>query len=158
MKQNITNFFKQFPSDDACLGHLFITRFGHDHKCEKCNQETNWSRIKKIKTYSCQWCGDIITEVVPNRQNHSLLPEIVENIEHGSEIHTDELPTYKILSDTVDYTHKTVDHSKNCSTAIHELPYTKKFAIENCQNCSVPDSLNPSSCAVLTGITSCSAS
>lgn len=56
--------------------------------------------------------GDVHTVVVPNRLSKTLIPEIVENIELGSEIHTDEHRSYQILSETDDYEHKSVDHSK----------------------------------------------
>ncbi len=56
--------------------------------------------------------GDVHTVVVPNRHSKTLIPEIVENIELGAEIHTDEHRSYQILSETEDYTHKAVDHSK----------------------------------------------
>jgi transposase len=56
--------------------------------------------------------GNVITEVVEDRKMRTLIPQIVENIEVGSEIHTDEHKAYQILSHTEDYTHKSVDHSR----------------------------------------------
>jgi transposase len=55
--QNIAQFFKQFPTDEACLNHLFNVRFGQGHECPSCERPSNWYRIKAERAYSCQWCG-----------------------------------------------------------------------------------------------------
>jgi transposase len=55
--QNIAQFFKQFPTDEACLSHLFNVRFGQGHECPSCERPSNWYRIKAERAYSCQWCG-----------------------------------------------------------------------------------------------------
>jgi len=34
----VQQFFAQFPTDDACLDHLFRTRFGEQVQCPKCNR------------------------------------------------------------------------------------------------------------------------
>ena len=56
--------------------------------------------------------GDVHTVVVPDRKSKTLTPEIVKTDELGAEIHTDEQAGYQILSETGDYEHMTVDHSK----------------------------------------------
>lgn len=56
--------------------------------------------------------GDVHTVVVPDRKSKTLIPEIVKTVELGAEIHTDEHTGYQILSETDDYEHMTVDHSK----------------------------------------------
>lgn len=56
--------------------------------------------------------GDVVTEVVPDQKTKTLVPHIVEHVEHGSEVHTDEHRGYSILSETEDYKHRTVDHSR----------------------------------------------
>jgi transposase-like protein len=56
--------------------------------------------------------GDVHTVVVPDRKSKTLIPEIVKTVEVGSEVHTDEHRAYQILSETDDYDHHTVDHSK----------------------------------------------
>ena len=58
MKQNILSFFKHFPTDEACLEHLFEVRFGQGHECSKCKRSAKWYRIKAERAYSCQWCGN----------------------------------------------------------------------------------------------------
>lgn len=53
----IQDFFKRFPTDDACLDHLMEVRYGMAGDCPKCGKKTNWSRIRKEPAYQCQWCG-----------------------------------------------------------------------------------------------------
>ena len=50
-------FFKQFPTDEACLEHLFAVRFGQRFACPSCERQSKWFRIKAERAYSCQWCG-----------------------------------------------------------------------------------------------------
>lgn len=53
--------------------------------------------------------GDVVTKVVPNVKRVSLAPHIKANVEKGSEVHTDELLSYRNLSGE-GYDHKTVNH------------------------------------------------
>ena len=65
MKQtNVRQFFQQFPSDDACLEHLFNVRFEQGHECPKCERSAKWYRIKSEQAFSCQWCGHHIHPMV----------------------------------------------------------------------------------------------
>jgi transposase len=59
VKQSLTilQFHKQFPDDEACLAHIFESRFGQGHVCPKCERAANWSRFKAERAYACQWCG-----------------------------------------------------------------------------------------------------
>jgi transposase len=59
MKASITirDFFRMFPTDEACLAHVFTMRYGQGHPCPKCERKANWYRIKAERAYSCQWCG-----------------------------------------------------------------------------------------------------
>jgi transposase-like protein len=54
---SVRHFFRQFPTDEACLTHLFGVRFGQRFRCPKCGREAKWYRIKAERAYSCQWCG-----------------------------------------------------------------------------------------------------
>lgn len=53
----VTDFFKRFPTDDACLDHLMKVRYGFRLECPKCEKEGNFSRISKVKAYQCAFCG-----------------------------------------------------------------------------------------------------
>ena len=53
--------------------------------------------------------GDIRTEVVPDVRKDTLEHIIEDNVEVGSTIHTDEMPSYNKLP-TLGYEHKTVEH------------------------------------------------
>jgi transposase len=65
MKQtNVCQFCKQFPTDEACLEHLFNVRFGQAHTCPKCDREAKWHSLASEQAYSCQWCGHHIHPMV----------------------------------------------------------------------------------------------
>jgi transposase-like protein len=55
--------------------------------------------------------GDVITRVVPDRKMRNLEPHIFANVKPYSEIHTDELSSYRDLGEFKGYWHKTVNHS-----------------------------------------------
>ncbi len=60
----LKQFFNKYPSDDACLEHLFNVRFGQCHECPKCKRSAKWYPIKAERAYSCQWCGHHIHPTV----------------------------------------------------------------------------------------------
>ena len=53
----IQEFLDRYPTDEACLEHLFNVRFGQGHVCPKCAKKSNWFRFKAERAYACQWCG-----------------------------------------------------------------------------------------------------
>jgi len=53
--------------------------------------------------------GGVMMKVVPNVRRATLQPIIQENVKTGSEIHSDELLSYKTIN-TKGYTHETVNH------------------------------------------------
>jgi len=53
----IQDFFKRFPTDDACLDHLMATRYGESQNCPKCGKTGRFARLKKLPAYSCPSCG-----------------------------------------------------------------------------------------------------
>ena len=55
--------------------------------------------------------GDVVVEVVSDRQSGTLLPVIRDNVRRHTEIHTDELKSYGGLG-TMGYWHKTVNHNR----------------------------------------------
>ena len=56
-KQTLRDFFAKYPSDQACLDHLFKTRYGLNHVCPGCERPGKWYPLKNRRAYSCQWCG-----------------------------------------------------------------------------------------------------
>lgn len=55
--QTIAQFFKQFPTDEACLEHLMKVRYGLEGECPKCKRQTSFSRMAAERAYVCKWCG-----------------------------------------------------------------------------------------------------
>jgi transposase-like protein len=53
----LRQFQAQFPTEDACLDHLFATRYGTDFECPGCNRPAKFSRVKARRSYQCQWCA-----------------------------------------------------------------------------------------------------
>ena len=53
----VQDFFKRFPTDEACLSHLMATRFGETVRCPKCSKTGKFAKLKKAPAYSCAWCG-----------------------------------------------------------------------------------------------------
>ena len=54
--------------------------------------------------------GEIVTHVVPNRKAASLYPLILDAVQAGTSIHTDEYSTYLNLSAKIGYAHESVNH------------------------------------------------
>jgi transposase-like protein/predicted RNA-binding Zn-ribbon protein involved in translation (DUF1610 family) len=52
----ITDFFKQFPDDAACIAHLFDLRFGAEFACPKCGEVGKFRKLAKQPAYTCN-CG-----------------------------------------------------------------------------------------------------
>ncbi len=52
----IKQFLEAFPDDDACLAHLFETRYGQEPVCPKCGQIGTFHKLKKLPAYTCN-CG-----------------------------------------------------------------------------------------------------
>jgi transposase len=49
-------FLEMFPDDDACLAHLFETRYGKEPVCPKCGQIGTFHKLRKLPAYTCN-CG-----------------------------------------------------------------------------------------------------
>ena len=64
MTLTVTDFFRQFPDDDACLEHLWNVRFGNEVECEKCGKVGKFYRLRKEPAYSCPRCGHHIHPMV----------------------------------------------------------------------------------------------
>jgi transposase-like protein len=52
----ISQFMETFPDDDACLAHLFETRYGKEPVCPKCGQVDTFHKLTKMPAYTCN-CG-----------------------------------------------------------------------------------------------------
>lgn len=52
----LKKFLARFPTDDACLEHLFRTRYGREIVCPKCGQIDTFHRLKGMPAYTCN-CG-----------------------------------------------------------------------------------------------------
>lgn len=54
----ITEFFEQFPNDNACLEHIMQVRFGKEHECRKCGRVAKFYKVSSQRAYACQFCGN----------------------------------------------------------------------------------------------------
>jgi transposase len=70
----ITEFFKRFPTDEACLAHLMQVRFGDVLDCPKCGKEGRFTMLTKVKAFSCPWCGHHIHPMVGTPFERSSTP------------------------------------------------------------------------------------
>ena len=64
MTLTVTEFFRQFPTDDACLEHLWQARYGDEVECPKCGKVGKFYRLSKEPAYSCPRCGHHIHPMV----------------------------------------------------------------------------------------------
>lgn len=72
LRYTITDFNRQFPSDDACLEHLKEQRFpGGIAFCEKCRREEKHHRIKGRPVYACDVCLNQISPMAGTIFEHS---------------------------------------------------------------------------------------
>ena len=54
----LRQFQTRFPTEEACLDHLFQVRYGTDFNCPKCNRPAKYSRVKARRSYQCNWCAN----------------------------------------------------------------------------------------------------
>lgn len=57
---SLMEFVREFPDDQACLEHLWRSRFapdGHTAFCPKCDKDRRFHRVKARPTYDCDSCG-----------------------------------------------------------------------------------------------------
>ncbi|WP_397506129.1 IS1595 family transposase [Qipengyuania sp. R86523] len=53
----LRKFQDRFPTEESCLEHLKLTRFGERHECEKCDKDAQFYRVQKRRSYACEHCG-----------------------------------------------------------------------------------------------------
>ena len=70
----VLDFYKRFPSDDACLDHLMKLRHGNTTVCPKCNRNAKFYKLSKEPAYSCEWCGHHIHPMVGTPFERSRTP------------------------------------------------------------------------------------
>ncbi len=47
MTLTVTDFFRKFPTGDACLEHLWQVRFGNHVDCDRCGKAGKFYRLSK---------------------------------------------------------------------------------------------------------------
>jgi transposase-like protein len=58
-KLTVRDFFKRFPTEEACLDHVMTVRYGMRHTCRKCGVvDATFHRLANRRAYSCAHCGD----------------------------------------------------------------------------------------------------
>ena len=55
MRYTIKQFQTQFPTDKACMAHIFKQRFPDSYKCLKCGKDA-FHPVKNRRSYACS-CG-----------------------------------------------------------------------------------------------------
>jgi transposase-like protein len=53
----LRQFQDRFPTEDACLNHLFQVRYCADLECPSCARPAKFTRVKSRRAYQCQWCA-----------------------------------------------------------------------------------------------------
>src|SRR5438034_1356271 len=110
---SVREFFSRFPDDDACLAHVMEQRYGLKGFCPSCGVEPgNEGRVLGGKTIVLgmkQRGGRIVTEVIPDVKMSTIKPMVLETIEEGAKISTDELLSYGLLTKH-GYDHGSVKH------------------------------------------------
>ena len=53
----LRQFQDRFPTEESCMEHLKLVRFGERHTCEKCGKEAKFYRVALRRSYACEHCG-----------------------------------------------------------------------------------------------------
>ena len=70
----VQDFFNKFSTDEACLEHLMMLRFGNPLYCPKCGAEGQFAKLKKLPAYACPTCGHHIHPMVGTPFERSRTP------------------------------------------------------------------------------------
>ena len=70
----VQDFFNKFSTDEACLEHLMMLRFGNPMYCPKCGAEGQFAKLKKLPAYACPTCGHHIHPMVGTPFERSRTP------------------------------------------------------------------------------------
>src|SRR5690349_4201272 len=53
----LRQFQARFPTEDSCLEHLKLVRYGAKHTCAKCEKVARYYRVKARRSYECEYCA-----------------------------------------------------------------------------------------------------
>lgn len=53
----VRQLLDRFPTEESCLEHLKLTRFGERLTCAKCFKDAQFYRVKARRSYACEHCG-----------------------------------------------------------------------------------------------------
>src|SRR5665213_1890131 len=56
----VVKLMVRFPTEQACLEHLKVTRYGERLECPKCGKDAQYYRVVSRRAYSCEHCGNQI--------------------------------------------------------------------------------------------------
>jgi len=70
----VVDFFRHFPTDDACLEYLMQLRHGEILDCPKCGKHGKFHRTRRHPAYECAWCGYEIYPMVGTIFHRSHVP------------------------------------------------------------------------------------
>jgi transposase len=129
MGQQIRDLMSKADGFKALRGHVEIdeTYVGGRMSIKDGGRTGRGSPNKTIVMGMKQRGGRIVTEIIPNVRTVTIKPVVLETVEPGTTISTDELPSYNLLK-SHDYTHGVVNHSKEeYVKGIHHVNSVESF-------------------------------
>jgi transposase len=73
-KYSLTDFRREFPTDDACLAYLFAKRWGQHGPVCTCGKRDSFHKVAGRRTYACAWCGAQLSPAAGTIFDHSPTP------------------------------------------------------------------------------------
>jgi hypothetical protein len=73
-KYSLTDFRREFPTDDACLAYLFAKRWGQHGPVCTCGKRDSFHKVAGRRTYACAWCGAQLSPTAGTIFDHSPTP------------------------------------------------------------------------------------
>lgn len=106
----IRKYMGKVDGDDSLSGHVEVDETWLGGKERAKGKPGHGKEKKTIILGMVERKGSVMTKIIPNIKNNSIVPLVQENINPGSTVSTDELRAYKHLKG---YTHGTVRHGIN---------------------------------------------